>query len=222
MLSKTPMAAPPRRRCSPTPTPLQGPTRPRDPRHRSHRLCHQRPHRSRPASVIDDAGDLLAYCPGEPCTEVHVADLVTERTVIIGRREPFSPRSGRFSPDGTQLAIAIDSGVVLADTASGEVATIVDDITTDALPLSVAWPPMVVSSSRRPTGMARCTRLSSAKPGQRQRRCRHCAFGAGRNFVALAPSQVGTYLLDQDQEPADCPPTGGMPSDRPTTCGFGS
>jgi hypothetical protein len=61
----------------------------------------------------------FAWCPGEPCTRVHVRGRATVR---LPERVALGSAGAAFSPDGYRLALALtDSRVAIADTRSGAV-----------------------------------------------------------------------------------------------------
>ena len=95
--------------------------------------------------VLDTHGSLMAYCPADPCVEVHVVDLESDQLTIITvpedvRTRNFGGRTGRFSPDGTKIALTTDQGVLLADTGTGQSITFEVD-PSKLLPLYVSWSP---------------------------------------------------------------------------------
>jgi hypothetical protein len=95
--------------------------------------------------VLDTHGALLAYCPADPCVEVHVVDLESDQLTIITvpkdvRTRNFGGRTGRFSPDGKKIALTTDQGVLLADTGTGQSITF-DVDPSKLLPLYVSWSP---------------------------------------------------------------------------------
>ncbi len=171
-----------------------------------------------PAFVFDVAGDLLAYCEGQPCTDVLIVDLTTQRTIAGGHF--LDPYSGRFSPDGSQFALATADGVFLVGIASGEI-----DLVTDAeRPEEAAWRLAWAPDGRQlfanwGTGQQQATIVRYDLDSRIADEVT-LPFRAGFGFVVVERSQVGSYLQDQDQEPADCPPLVGVPSGRLTTCGF--
>jgi hypothetical protein len=96
--------------------------------------------------VMDTWGSLLAYCTNQQCTAVAITDLATMETTEVGvpgstRTFHFGGGSGRFSPDGTVLALTTDLGDVLLVRVlhSGEAETVATGLNFG--PLYLAWSP---------------------------------------------------------------------------------
>ncbi len=177
------------------------------------------------ALVTDVNGDQVAYCPNAACTEMHITNLNTRETVKIFPTEAFDTwafggRSARFSPDGTQLALTTERGIVLARTQTGVATTITDDLTSGQS-LYVAWSPdgtqlyaATYSYGHSQTTLARYDIETGAFASAQ------VPFGGTLHFVVLETNEAGTFLRDEDQSPSACPPVFGQPSGRVGVCGF--
>lgn len=173
------------------------------------------------AYVIDAAGDLLAYCQGWPCTEIRIVDLVTGRTVTITDLDPIDPH-GRFSPDGSQLAVTtFTDDVILADTATGGIDTVAEAVESENAAWRLAWAPDGRQLfANYISGLQQATIVRYDLDSRTADEVT-LPFRAGASLVVVARSQVGVYLRDEGKRPADCPQLGGIRSGHPPSCGFG-